>query len=248
MVDTVKKAFHILNFIAENQGKLGLTDISRALKINKTTTFRNLKTLEELKLIEKNGPAYYLGMTLFSLGNRVYLKELLVNRSHLILENLCHEVNETVNLAMLFENQALHLDKIESTRSLQIQSSIGNSLPLYCTSLGKSILSILPNDKLDRTLVKLKIKPVTRNTIKNKTELRSQIAEIRARGYSTDNEEFEEGLTCVSVPLYLKDYDFFGSVSLSGPSIRFTRTNVVSLAEKIKLTVMGIKNIFKNNI
>ena len=61
-----------------------------------------------------------------------------------------------------------------------------------------------------------------------------QIKIIKKRGYSIDNEEFEEGLICISIPLYLSEYDFYGSLSLSGPSTRFKEDNLKSLASTLK--------------
>ena len=121
MSNTIKKAFEIVKLIEKNQGKYTLTDIVRILGINKTTAFRNLKTLEELNILEKINNLYYLGISLFELGNKVYLKQIIVEKIHPVLRKLSEEVNETVNLAKIHNGMVLYLDKIESKRSLQIQ-------------------------------------------------------------------------------------------------------------------------------
>ena len=148
MSNTIKKAFEIVQLIEKNQGKYTLTDIVKILRINKTTAFRNLKTLEELNILERINNLYYLGISLFEMGSKVYLKQIIIEKIHPILRELSEDVNETVNLAKIHNGMVLYLDKIESKRSLQIQSSIGDTLPLYCTSLGKSILSILPENEM----------------------------------------------------------------------------------------------------
>ncbi|MEN8152852.1 MAG: IclR family transcriptional regulator [Acidobacteriota bacterium] len=234
MNNTVKKAFDIVRLVEKNQGKLTLSDIVRILEMNKTTVFRSLKTLEDLEILEKIDKFYYLGISLFELGNKVYLKQIIVEKIHPILKMLSEEVNETVNLAKLHNGMVLYLDKIESTRSLQIQSSIGDTLPLYCTSLGKSILSILPEEETEKIFDSFKFKKFTQNTIINKKSLIKQIEKVKDRGFSVDEEEFEEGLVCVSVPLFLKEHSFYGGLSLSGPSIRFTQKNINIIASRLK--------------
>ncbi|MCK4888565.1 MAG: IclR family transcriptional regulator, partial [Candidatus Aminicenantes bacterium] len=204
------------------------------LGINKTTAFRNLKTLEELNILERINNLYYLGISLFEMGSKVYLKQIIIEKIHPILRELSEEVNETVNLAKIHNGMVLYLDKIESKRSLQIQSSIGDTLPLYCTSLGKSILSILPENEMREIIKNISFEKTTHKTISNPKKLIEQINEIKLKGHSIDDEEFEEGLICISVPLYLKHHNFYGSFSLSGPSIRFDQATLLKLSKKLK--------------
>ena len=234
MNSSIEKAFRIVKLIENNQGKYTLTDIVRIMGINKTTAFRNLKTLEELNILEKINNLYYLGISLFELGSKVYIKQIIIEKIHPILSDLSEEVNETVNLAKLHNGMALYLDKIESKRSLQIQSSIGDTLPLYCTSLGKSMLSILPEDEMMDLISQIKFEKTTGKTISNQKKLLEQINEIKLRGYSVDDEEYEEGLICIAVPLYLAHHNFYGSISLSGPSIRFNGNTLLKLSRTLK--------------
>ena len=53
MSNSVKKGFEIIRYIADRQGELTLSEISRELGINKTTVFRYLETMEELNILEK---------------------------------------------------------------------------------------------------------------------------------------------------------------------------------------------------
>ncbi len=244
MSSTIKKAFEIVKLIEKNQGGFTLTEISKVLGMNKTTSFRNLKTLEELNIVEKINGFYFLGISLFEMGNKVYVKKLIIEKIHPFLKKLSEEVNETVNLAKLYNNSVLYLDKVESRRSLQINSSIGDTLPLYCTSLGKSILSIIPEKERIKIINEIKFNNITPKTIKTPEKLIEQINEIIKTGYSIDNEEFEEGLICISVPLYIERYGFYGSISLSGPSIRFDRSSLKRLSKKL----MGYKEVIVENL
>jgi len=247
MNSTVKRSFEIVRIIADNQGRFTLSDLIAKTGLNKTTLFRMTKTLEELNILEKRKNHFYLGLSLFELGNRVHIKQIIVDKIHPLLKQLSDEVNETVNLAKLYNGRVLYLDKIESRRSLQIQSSIGDTLPLYCTSLGKSILSIVPDNQFADIIEKIKLKKITKNTLTDKKIFIDQIKEIRTRGYSIDNEEFEEGLVCISIPLYLSEYDFYGSLSLSGPSTRFKGKNLHKMASTLKSYKDLLKEKINNN-
>lgn len=226
MSESVQKAFKILEHISRQSAGTTLTAISRDLGLNKATVLRYIKSLQSLRVLERRRNQYHLGLRLFEIGSRVRLQKEIRQRVHGILENLCQQVNETVNLAQIYNTEVLYLDKIESTRSLQIQTAIGGTAPIHCTALGKAILSIIPDPQRIHLMSRISFDRKTKNTISSRRELDTQIREIRIRGYSIDHEELEEGLKCVAVPFYIDSLNFYGGISLSGPSIRFTRTMI----------------------
>jgi DNA-binding IclR family transcriptional regulator len=245
MNQSVKKAFEILSFVVDNPQKRSLNQMARLLKMNKTTLFRFLSTLESLKLLDKRDDFYVPGIKLFELGSKVPVKQSIVDRVHPFLAGLTTEVNETVNMGELSNGQVLYLDKTESQRSLQIQTYIGRYTDLHCTALGKAILSILPEPKRDKIMAGLSFTAKTRNTITNPQKLRDQVRKVCERGYSIDMEELEEGLHCVAVPLFIEQLNFFGAISCSGPSVRFTPQRMAELAVKLKKTVEEIQQVFR---
>jgi IclR family KDG regulon transcriptional repressor len=244
MNQSVKKAFEILSFVVDNPQKLGLNQMARVLKMNKTTLFRFLFTLESLKLLDKRDDHYVPGIKLFELGSKVPVKQSIVDRVHPFLAGLTAKVNETVNMGELSNGKVLYLDKTESQRSLQIQTYIGSYTDLHCTALGKAILSILAEAKRDEIMAGLGFAAKTRNTITNPQKLRDQVRKVCERGYSIDMEELEEGLHCVAVPLFIEQLNFFGAISCSGPSVRFTPQRMAELAVKLKETVKKIIQVF----
>lgn len=245
MNQSVKKAFEILSFVVDNPRKRSLNQIARLLKMNKTTLFRFLSTMESLKLLDKKDDFYVPGIKLFELGSKVPVKQLIIDRVHPFLAGLTAEVNETVNMGELSNGQVLYLDKTESQRSLQIHTYIGSYTDLHCTALGKAILSILPEPKRDEIMAGLSFTAKTRNTIIDPQKLRVQVRKVCERGYSIDMEELEEGLHCVAVPLFIEQLNFFGAISCSGPSVRFTPQRMAELAVKLKKTVEEIQRVFR---
>lgn len=222
MNSTVVKAFKILDYIADRQGQVRLVDLVRDLKMNKTTGFRFLETLEHLNLIEKKGQTYYLGLGLLQLGQKVHTQKLIIEKIHPVLERMAQGVNETVNLAMLQDERALYLHKVESQRRVQFRAQLGDHLPLHCTALGKAILSILPEERLALVLETLTYEPFTRHTIRSEKALLAQMTQVRAQGFSEECEEVEDGLICVAVPLPIPALEFYGAISMSGAAFRFT--------------------------
>jgi IclR family KDG regulon transcriptional repressor len=245
MNQTVKKAFEILSFVAENPQKLSLNQMARTMGVNKTTLFRFLSTLESIDILDKQGDYYVPGIRLFELGSKVPVKQLVVDKIHPLLLRLTAEVNETVNLGELNKNQVLYLDKIESQHSLQIHTSIGGYTDLHATAMGKSMLAILPGSLRETIISRLNFERKTPHTITEPEELRNHIEKVWTDGYSIDYEELEEGLHCVGVPLLLEKMNFYGAISFAGPSVRFTPQRMAELAVKLKETVNEIQEMFK---
>ncbi len=245
MNQSIRKAFEILAFVVENPRRMSLNEMSSQLGMNRTTLFRFLSTLESLEFLSKKDDYFVPGIKLFELGSKVPVKKLIVDKVHPILLKLTAETNETVNMAEFNKNQVLYLDKTESQRSLQIQSSVGSYISLHATALGKSILSILPEELREAVIGQLKFVGKTSKTIADAEVLRSHILQVGERGYSTDCEEMEEGLHCVAVPLLIQPLNFYGGISCSGPTVRFTHERMAELAVKLRQGAEEIKELFQ---
>ncbi len=241
MSSSVKKAFEIVRYVAGHQGEMTLSELSRKLGMNKTTVFRYLETLEILDILEKKNNSWYLGMELFFLGHQVDLQKSIIERVHPAIFSFSKKTNETLSFAGLIGESAIYLDKVESTRGLQMRAHLGDRLPFHCTALGKSILAVLPEYRAADLLERLNLKRYTENTITDKNVLLQQVEEVKVSGYSLEEEELEPGLSCVAVPLYIEGLDFCGAVSISGTSSRLNRARMAELVEKLNELSAEIK-------
>lgn len=242
--NSVKKAFEIIKFISNNQGRLSLSELGRQLNMNKTTMFRYLETLEVLNILERRDSNWYLGIELFSLGHKVDANSRIVERIHPELQEISKRLNETVNLVGMYDNYALYLDKVESSRNLQMRSKLGDHLPLHCTSLGKAMLSCLPPNEVDKILNKIELKPYTDYTVTSIDVLKKQIDIVKQKGYSFEKEELEPGLSCIAVPLYIQSINFYGGLSFSGSPERFTEEKVKELSGELNTLATKILTMF----
>ncbi len=241
MSGSVKKAFEIIRYIADHQGEMTLSELSRKLNMNKTTLFRYLETLQKLDILEKRDGSWFLGMELFSLGHQVDLQKSVIERVHPIIFACSRRTNETLSFAGLIGESAIYLDKVESSRGLQMRATLGDRLPFHCTALGKSILSVLPEYQVTELLERLNLKKYTPNTVTEQDVLISQIEEVKSSGYSLEEEELEPGLSCIAVPLYIKGLKFCGAVSFSGASSRLTRERMMELVKELNQVAAEIR-------
>ena len=141
--------------------------------------------------------------------------------------------NETVNLGMLVNDSVIFIEKVEADAVLRTDMVVGHRFPLYCTSLGKAILAHLPEDMRDILIEDMELKPICRNPITNKDKLSLHLEEIRKKGYSVDDKEFDPHIVCVAVPVFTySDYPTY-AISLASPVSRMTPKRVSQIGKDL---------------
>jgi IclR family transcriptional regulator, KDG regulon repressor len=240
-VQALDRAFAVLDLLGESETPLGLAQVASSLQLHKSTAHRFLMVLERHHMVERttNGK-FRLGLRLFDFGNRAIEQYDLRERAQPHLKRLVSETEETAHLCVLEQARVIYIDKIEPARSVRMITRIGSSNPVHCTSVGKAILAFLPEERINDILRRTKFEKFTQRTIASAEALRTEIEKTRRRGYAVDDEEFEEGLRCIAVPLLDAQRLPVGAVSVSGPSFRVTAQKLPSIANHLVHCVRGI--------
>jgi len=230
-VQSLDRAFDILELLSREQHGLNLTEIGNRLDLHKSTVYRLLQALKQRGYIEKSPRgSYRLGMEFIELSS-LYLNNLeLKTEAQPILRELSSLSANTAFLATLQENEVVYIDKMETHNSLRKYSIIGQRAPLYCTALGKSMLTGMAEDQIRKLYGGVELEAFTDRTITNVEDLVAEVEKIRRRGWSVDDEEYEEGLRCIGAPI--RDYrnEVIAAVSTSGYTSVITRERVEEIA------------------
>lgn len=225
LIQAVSHALDLLEQFCGDVDELGVTELSKRLKLHKNNVFRLLATLESRGYIEQNKVTenYRLGLKTLELGQTFIRQMGLLRQSRPILEDLVKVCNETTYVAILKEMNIIYLDVVETDMTVRVVPRVGSQLPAYCTAAGKVQLAFMSDEELDNYLPAGKeMKKYTENTITDKNAIREQLKIVAEQGYALDNEELDIGVRCVSAPI--RDYTrrIIGAISISGPSMRFS--------------------------
>jgi len=224
-VQVLDRAINILEFIGrQSSGEAALPELSAAMKLHKTTTHRIAHVLESRGLLRRgvDSNRYRLGLHLYDLGCQALDHVNIRDEARPLMTRIAYEVGETVHLALLDRAEVLYIERVEAQRSLTMGSKLGARNPVYCTALGKAILSCSPEGEVDRILAGLRMEARTRNTITNVLAFKRELDRIRERGYAIDEEEIEEGIRCIAAPVLNASERALAAMSVSGPSSRIT--------------------------
>ncbi len=125
-------------------------------------------------------------------------------------------------LQALGEDSIVYIHKIDSMYNLRMYSRIGRRNPLYSTAIGKVLLAWRDRDEVKQILDGVEYKQSTGRTITSTEALLPLLDEVRAQGYGEDNEEQEEGLRCIGVPVFDRFGVVIAGLSISFPTLRFS--------------------------
>jgi DNA-binding IclR family transcriptional regulator len=202
--------------------ELGVSEISRALDLKKATAHRLLASLRRRGLVAQDPDTrrYRLGVKLWELGSMATNHVEWIDRVKPYLQQLTDRTGETTHLAVLNDGQVLYVDKVESAHSLRMPSQVGRRLPVHCTGIGKALIAFLPDEVLKGLIARRGMPSFTPNTITDPRRLANELATVRTRGYSIDDEEIEEGLVCIGAPIRDHTAHVVAAISIAGPSSR----------------------------
>jgi DNA-binding IclR family transcriptional regulator len=234
-VQVLDRALAILNVLASTRQDASLMELAEMVKLHKSTVHRLVMILERYRFVERDPRTgrYHLGLRLFELGTIAVGSFNIRERARRHLERVLMETDETVHLCVPDAGEVLYLDKIEPARSVRMASRIGRRNPMHCTAVGKAILAHLPEAEVEDILRRHGLARFTPRTITETAKLRVELASIRERGFSIDDEEVEEGVRCVGAAVLDHTSRPIAAISVSAPAFRLPVDKMGPLAAAV---------------
>jgi IclR family acetate operon transcriptional repressor len=227
---SVERTLAILETLAAADGSLGFADIATKLELPTATAHRMLAAVVELGYVDfdENTGSYRVGgrlveMATLLLRHRTSLR--VVARPY--LHRLVERTGETANMAVLDGTEASYVEQVESHQMVRAAKFL--RVPLYCSSLGKSLLAFRPEEEIEDLIGRLTFEPLTERTVGSPEALRAELARVRKRGFSMDDEEIEVGSRCIAAPILVGGRPV-AAISIAGPTTRVSLDKVEPLS------------------
>ena len=232
---SLDKALDVLDAVGSSTRGLSQTEIADRLGLPRTTVYRLLGTLVARGLLRRDPlrKVYCLGLRCFEMARQAYAMPDLVAAAALELRALRDLTGETTYLAVLEGAEVVSLERYDGAHSDRSAAGLGQRKPVYCTSQGKAILSVLPAQERDALLRDLALKPLTPHTITDRRRLQAELRITAARGWSMDDEEIVSGVRCVGAPVVDASARVRGAISVAGPAWRVTRERAELLGSEV---------------
>jgi DNA-binding IclR family transcriptional regulator len=223
IIQSVSHSLDVLEQFSGDAEELGVTELSKRLRLHKNNVFRLLATLESRGYIEQNRATenYRLGIRCLQLGQSYVQHMGLLRQARPIMADLVRQVRETTYVAVLRRGSVVPVEVIEADRPVRIVSQLGEALPLHGTAAGKAYLAFEPEDDL-RALLPDGLARFTDKTVTDRQVLLQQLRSVAACGYAVDLGEHVEDIRAVAAPV--RDYarSVVGALAVAAPAVRLT--------------------------
>lgn len=229
MFSSLHRALTVLEAFSLETPELGITEVSEAVGLPKSTVHRILSALEQRAYVRKNRRTgkYRLGTKLWELGTIVVNTLNLRDTARPYLEELARLTGETINLTVLDDADSLYIDEIQSAHSLRAHSYVGVRPPVHCVATGKAMLAHSPA-ALERRL-ELGLTRFTDETLVERAELERELKTVRELGYAVNLEEWRPGVRAAAAPVWDHTNHVVAALGVSGPATRLTRERLREL-------------------
>lgn len=220
-----EKLLAILEYMVSQEEATRLLDISRDLNLNSSTALRFVTTLVNTGYVEQDAETlkYYPTYKICALSGKMNMHMDIRKIARPYMLQINKIFGESVCMAIRDNMKTVYIEVIrEQNQSLMAVQSVGNTAPLHCTGIGKLFLLDYSEEEIDRYIQIEGLTRYTDNTITSKWQLENEIAKIRERGYSYDEEEREVGARCLAFPIYDFSNKIIAGISVTGPVTRLT--------------------------
>jgi len=221
-VQSVDRALDLLEALSAAEGEVSITSLAARTGLHVSTVHRLLATLLRRGYVRQNPETsrYYAGAKLATLAEGRSRFGEMRQRARPILRAITEATRETANLVVMDDTAAVYIDTVPSPQ-------------VHATGAGKCLLAALPVVKRDALLDRLDLRPYTPHTLVDPAVLRRALDEARERGFSIDDEEYDDGVRCIALPVGGMN-DAVAAISVSAPASRFSRQRCLELVPLLR--------------
>ncbi len=224
LIASAAATLDVLEVISAAGGPTTLTAVVEATGKPKGTVHRMLATLVNTGYLvqDRDTSHYSLTLKLWRLGAAVVGRLDAVKVARPWLERLVAATDETVHLSILdVSGGIVYVSKVESPRSIRVQTQIGQVSPAWCTATGRSILAF--NSSIAERVLGGPIEPRTPRTVTDPKRIRAALRDVAAAGYAVTRAENHPEMGGIAAPVRDHAGMVIASIGIGVPAFRMTR-------------------------
>ena len=218
-VQSVERALRLVEAIADcSPDGLTVTELSRNLKVSKSTAYALAQTLVTNGFLRElhPGPRYQLGLSFLRLGDLVARQIPLGDTYRPILLKLTERTGLTSRAAISENGYPIFVERVDGPGTVRFHTLLGHREEPHASAAGKAILSTLATEEVMQICAEQGMPRRTRSTITEIPVFLDDLERTRLRGFSIDDEEDAEGIFCIGAPFFDHTGRCLGAISVTG--------------------------------
>lgn len=234
---TLERGLDLLSLYCDHPDSISLEYIMEKLQIPRSTAYRMVAVLRDRGFLRTtNVPGHFdLGYQLCHLARVADSKLNLGAIGRPFMRELVSEVNEAALILVRSGLNALCIEEVQSSRTIQVRFKTSMPMPLYAGAAAKVILAFMPTRDQEKALAG-KLPALSQSGFINKKKLREELAAIRKTGVAISCGDVLLGVVAVSVPIFAADQSLLGGLTVAGAQARMPPETCASLVKPLRLT------------
>lgn len=215
--ETADLTLRLLEYLAENAGQSGVTELAEQFGCSKATIYRHLQILMNRQFVTQDRltQRYEISIRLFQLGELLRDRFDIVGAARADMNRLRDECGQAVTITTLNEDQVVVMELVQGRTVVEFGTRRGTAMALHCSAHGKVALAFGPAEVMEQCL-RAPLPALSPDTVTDPALLRRQIAQIRKQGWATAANEVIFGVNALAAPVFDHRGDFAGAVAVVG--------------------------------
>ena len=228
-VKSAEKTVAVLLAFSAGNSELTVSQVATATDQTRASARRFLLTLVDLGYLQAQGNAFKMTPRVLDIG-AAYLSGLTLPQAAVgHLQALARELEETASLCVLEGQDVLYVERVAAPRLHALNVSIGNRLPAWVTSMGRVLIAYLEPGEQEAFLQRVELQKYTEHTVASIKDLKKDLATVREQEWSLVNQELDEGLRGLAVPV-IRGGKLLGALNIS---VQTSRNNPEYIQEQL---------------
>lgn len=214
---STSKTLAILSTFTENEPMQKTSDIAKKLKLNMSTVSRHLNTLLDEGYLERDWDTgfYYPSLKIVALAGATLHNKPEYRYTYPYLQKLSNRYQVHTHMSIREDIDIMHLISVSCEYTKELAIPMGHRQPLYCSAMGRVILSDMTDRQVDDILKNSNLIQYTPNTIIEKEKIKKNLVKIRKQGYCVLKDELVHGKASIATPLRNSTRKIIGAISAS---------------------------------
>lgn len=222
-MQTLERGLQVIQAFSEEHQALTVSEVSKLTGLSRPTARRILLTLEHLGFAESQNNAFTLTARILSLGYAYLSSNNKWSIAHPFMRDFVNQTGESCSISILDDTNIIYVARLSTKRIMSINLDVGSRLPAFATSMGHVLLAHLSPETLENYFNKMNFEQYTDQTITNKEEFMKILEEVRMKNWSGVDQQFEEGLRSIAVPLRDGNNRVFAAMNCSTHAGRISK-------------------------
>ena len=224
---SLARGLAVVQAFQERKRHLTIAQISHRTEIPRAAVRRCMHTLIKQGNANTDGRTYSLLPKVLTLGHAYLSSTPLAVSAQPYLDRMSDQLHEACNMATLEGDDILYIARSATVqRLISVDLSVGGRLPAYCTSMGRILLAALDDATLHEYLEHADLQAKTSRTIHDPVALLECLQQVRQQGWCVVDQELEQGLRSIAVPVYDASGQVLAALNVSTHAGRVSRTEL----------------------